>query len=104
MAEKWASLLGLAHRAGKCISGEELVVKAIQRRTVQLVLLSLDASENTKKKIMDKCSYYHVDLKWVENRDVLGEAIGKDRRVVVAVTDQGFSKKLKTLLDHYTWG
>lgn len=95
----WFSLLGLANRAGKCISGEELVVKAVQRQNAKLVILSMDASPNTKKKITDKCSFYKVNVKWVDDRYSLGSAIGKDQRVVVAVTDQGFTKKLTALLD-----
>ena len=35
----------------------------------------------------------------IENREMLGHAIGKDARVVVAILDGGFAKKLLTLLD-----
>lgn len=95
MTEKWQSLLGLANRARKIVSGEGLVVKEVQLKRAKLVLLAQDASENTKKKITDKCSYYHIPLLLVEDRYTLGQAIGKDARVVVAVTDDGFAKKLK---------
>jgi ribosomal protein L7Ae-like RNA K-turn-binding protein len=96
---KWATFLGLANRARKCISGEELVIKEIQRKNAKLVLLSLDASENTKKRIQDKCKYYEVDLRSVPSREELGNAIGKEQRVVVAVNDQGFAAKLLQMLD-----
>jgi ribosomal protein L7Ae-like RNA K-turn-binding protein len=96
----WENFLGIAARAGKVISGEELVVKSIQKQNAKIVLLSKDASDNTKKKVTDKCHFYKIDLAWVEDRNVLGRAIGKEQRVVVAVNDQGFSKRLKELLDH----
>lgn len=96
---QWMSLLGLANRAQKIISGEELTIKEIQRGKAKLILLSADASFNTTKKITDKCHSFHVPLKMVENRYELGKAIGKEARVVVAVMDEGFSKKLVTLLD-----
>lgn len=48
--ERWASLLGLANRARKVISGEELTVKEIRSGRAKLVLLAEDASENTTKK------------------------------------------------------
>lgn len=99
MQKKWMSLLGLATRARKIISGEELVVKEIQHGKAKLVILSLDASENTQKKVMDKCNYYNIPLKRVENRELLGQAIGKEARVVVAVLDNGFATKLKSLLE-----
>lgn len=97
--QKWMSLLGLANRARKITSGEELTVKQIQSGGAKLILLSADASGNTTKKISDKCKSYEVPLKIVENRHLLGHAIGKEARVVVAVLDDGFAKKLATLLD-----
>ncbi|PAQ15990.1 hypothetical protein CD798_04155 [Bacillaceae bacterium SAOS 7] len=101
---QWAGLLGLANRARKIISGEELTVKEIQRGQAKLILLSMDASPNTKKKIQDKASFYRVPVKWVDDRYVLGQAIGKEARVVLAVLDSGFAKKLSSFLDDYTQG
>ena len=40
-------MLGLAARARKVISGEELVVKEIRHGNAKLVLLASDASANT---------------------------------------------------------
>lgn len=98
-SNQWMSLLGLANRARKIISGEELTVKEIRSGKAKLILLSADASANTTKKITDKCNSYQVPYKMVEDRHQLGKAIGKDARVVVAVLDNGFAKKLITLLD-----
>ncbi|TYS46672.1 YlxQ family RNA-binding protein [Bacillus infantis] len=98
-SNQWMSLLGLANRARKIISGEELSVKEIRGGKAKLVLLSADASANTAKKVTDKCKSYHVPYKIVGNRHLLGQAIGKEARVVVAVLDSGFAKKLLTLLD-----
>ncbi|TFE03459.1 YlxQ family RNA-binding protein [Jeotgalibacillus sp. R-1-5s-1] len=96
---KWMSLLGLATRAGKVISGEELVVKEIRSNKAKLVLLSEDASLNTTKKVTDKAAYYRVPVRKVADRYLLGQLIGKDARVTVAVLDKGFAEKLITLLD-----
>ena len=96
--QKAMSLLGLANRARKVISGEELVVKEVKNKHAKLVLLSNDASENTAKKIQDKCQYYQVPIKRISSRETLGSAIGKETRVVVAVMDNGFAKKLELLL------
>ena len=97
--ERWMSLLGLVNRAGQLTSGEELVLKEIRKGTAKLVILSADASFNTSKKITDKCLFYQIPLKNVADRYMLGQAIGKDARVVVAVLDNGFAKKLVELLD-----
>lgn len=98
-SNQWMSLLGLANRARKVISGEELSVKEIRNGAAKLILLSTDASGNTTKKITDKCHSFHVPYRMVESRYLLGKAIGKESRVVVAVMDDGFAKKLITLLD-----
>lgn len=97
-SQGWMNLLGLANRARKIISGEELSLKEIRSGKAKLVFLSADASANTAKKITDKCNYYHVPLRLVEDRYILGGAIGKEARVVVAVLDEGFAKKLLTML------
>lgn len=97
--KEWMSLLGLSSRARKIVSGEELVIKEIRNARAKLVLLSEDASANTTKKISDKCTYYQIPLRIVNDRYILGQAIGKDARVVVAVTDSGFANKLMSLLD-----
>ena len=98
-SKNWESLLGLAQRAGKVVSGEELVVKEIQRKNARLVLIANDASDNTRKKITDKATTYKVPVCTVTGRYELGHAIGKVQRVTIAVTDAGFAKKLFAILD-----
>ncbi|MBE6182793.1 YlxQ family RNA-binding protein [Heyndrickxia ginsengihumi] len=99
MSEQQAmSLLGLANRARKVISGEELVIKEIQSSRAKLIILSKDASSNTSKKIQDKCRFYNTPIQFVETRETLGKAIGKEARVVVAITEKGFAQKLAQLL------
>ena len=93
------SFLGLAQRAGKVATGEELVIRSIQNKRARLVILSEDASPQTKKKITDKCTYYQVPVIIAGDRYSLGNAIGKSARVAIAVLDQGFARKLKMLFD-----
>ncbi|WP_411346149.1 YlxQ family RNA-binding protein [Paenibacillus sp. WLX1005] len=89
------SLLGLAMRAGKVLSGDELVLKAIRSREAALVILAGDASANTQKKFRDKCSSYQIPLLVGYDRDSLGTSIGKEGRVIIALTDQGFAGLLR---------
>ena len=53
-------MLGLAQRAGKLISGEELVIKAVQSGQARLVFLANDAGSNVTKKTTDKCKSFSV--------------------------------------------
>ncbi|MBP3951997.1 YlxQ family RNA-binding protein [Bacillus suaedae] len=96
---KWLSLLGLAARARKLVTGEELVLKEVRRQSVNVVILSADAAEQTKKKVLDKCSHYNIPVRIVSDRQELGQAIGKVERVVIGVMDVGFAKKMITLID-----
>ena len=48
-----ASLLGLAMRARKLATGES-ALKAVQSQQAHLVFIASDASDNTKKKYIDK--------------------------------------------------
>lgn len=95
---QWFSLLGLAARARKLVTGEELVIKSIRKKDVYLVIVANDASELTKKKLQDKCNFYNVTLKIGADRGELGSAIGKHERVVVGVIDEGFAQKLLAIL------
>jgi ribosomal protein L7Ae-like RNA K-turn-binding protein len=94
MDPKFFSLLGLAMRAGKVVSGEEQVINVVRKKKAFLVIVADDASENTKKRIKDKTTHYGVPCVIAGNRHQLGQAIGKDERVLLAVTDQGFAQGL----------
>lgn len=47
---KFLQLLGLAMRAGKVVSGEELVIREIRSGKAQLVILAEDAKKKHGKK------------------------------------------------------
>ena len=85
------NLLGLAQRAGKLVSGEETVIKNIRNNKTKLVIVCLDASDNTKKKLSDKCQFYHVTYIEAFHSADLTQAIGK-ARMVCGITDDGFKK------------
>ncbi|MGI2327186.1 YlxQ family RNA-binding protein [Planococcus sp. YIM B11945] len=96
--------LGLATRARMMITGEELVVNEVRKGNAKLVILAEDASANTNKKIHDKCNTYGVAVHEFGTRYELGHAIGKEERVVIAITDDGFAKKLTSLFDETNRG
>ncbi|MEF2965169.1 YlxQ family RNA-binding protein [Paenibacillus sp. M1] len=88
---KALSYLGLATRAGKLLSGDELVLKSIRSSEAKLVIVAGDASANTRKKFTDKCTTYEVPLIIGFDRERLGSSVGRPERVVLALTDQGFA-------------
>ncbi|MEK8130188.1 YlxQ family RNA-binding protein [Paenibacillus filicis] len=94
MNKRFFSNLGLAMRAGKIITGEEAVIESVRSGEAKLVIVAEDASENTLKKINDKCSHYQVPIHQYGSREQLGGSIGKETRVVIAVADEGFARLL----------
>ena len=91
------SLLGLAARARKISSGD-ILLKDIRSKSISLVIIAENASENSKKKWSDKCTYYKIDYFVVGLSDELSHAIGKDNRVALGIKDKGFADKIKSRL------
>jgi ribosomal protein L7Ae-like RNA K-turn-binding protein len=98
MNRQVGQLLGLAMRARKIVTGEELVLNAIRSNQAKLVLLATDASPNTVKKVTDKCAHYAIPLCSPADRFELGRAIGKEARVTMAVTDTKLAENIQHLL------
>jgi ribosomal protein L7Ae-like RNA K-turn-binding protein len=95
MKSKFLSQLGLSMRAGKLVTGDEGVFKAIRSGEAKLVILAEDASENTRKKFHDKCEFYGVPLMEMGTKAELGASIGKEMRVILGVVDRGFALMLQ---------
>ncbi len=99
MNNKILSLLGLATRSGNLVSGEYMTEKAVKGGRAFLVIVSSEASENTKKKFTNMCSFYKVPLYFYGAMEELGHCMGKAFRASVAVTDEGFAKGIREKLE-----
>lgn len=101
MKSKYLNLLGLAYRARKCSLGEETIIKDIRQKNAKLVLIANDIGPRTLKNITDKCKTYNIPhIVLDDNRDVLSHAIGKSGRVAIAILDDGFASKFRSLLGY----
>ncbi len=96
--DKILSLLGLAAKAGRIASGEFSTEKAVKSGSAYLVVVSEEASENTKKMFRNMCSFYQVPMYLYASKEALGNAIGKQLRASLAVQDEGFAKSLEEKL------
>jgi ribosomal protein L7Ae-like RNA K-turn-binding protein len=96
--QKLLSLLGLAQRAGKALSGEFTIERNVRSGKVQCLIVASDASENTRKKYRDMSQYYGVACFEVLSKESLSGGIGKENRAAIAVTDPGMAQALKKLL------
>lgn len=96
--QKILNLIGLAYRARKLSLGVDTIITDIQRNRVHFVLIAKDAQKNSKKQLIDKCESYNVPFGELANRQLLGNAIGKQARVAIGVLDKGFARKFQSLL------
>ncbi len=87
--------LGLCAKAGKLIFGVPMIIEAMQKnKKVYLVIEAGDTSDNTHKRITDKCNYYQVEKVRLELDGAdIASAVGKSSSLAaVAITDEGFYK------------
>lgn len=102
---KLLSLLGFARRAGKLSCGTDRVCDDIRRHGIPddgdgkpkhplgIVLIAADASANTKKRIINACTYYNMSY-YVTGipADEIGQRTGKSPSAAVcAVFDRDFT-------------
>lgn len=91
MQDNILSIIGLATKAGKVVSGEFSVEKAVKSGKAFLVIVSEDASDNTKKMFTNMCAFYNVPMYLYGNKETLGKSMGKEMRASAALLDEGFS-------------
>ncbi len=89
---KALGLISLAKKAGRVVSGESACKEAIRFGSSHLIIISEDASANTKKNITDSCKYYAVPYVIAFCKDTLGHSIGNEYNAVVSINDEGFAK------------
>ena len=102
--EKTLRALGLCAKARRLICGTPMVCEAMrsERTRPALVLAVSDNSENTAKRLRDRCGFYGVRLIELEcDGASLSDAIGKSGRVAaVAVTDENLCRLVLSTLEN----
>ena len=94
--QKTSSNLGLAKKAGKAICGTEQICDTLKnkRKAVVAVFMANNVSENTKKRLSDRCAFYECPIHLLDMDTVsLGKCLGKASAVAaVAISDENFVK------------
>lgn len=99
---KYLSMIGMACRAGRVVSGEMSVEDAVKTGKAYLVVVAADASQNTRKLFHNKCSYYGVPIIETGTREELGHAIGRQFRASIGITDQGLAQAVMRYFSEQT--
>lgn len=97
MTDRLYNAIGLCMKAGKAKSGAFAAENAIKSGKAKLVLLEKTASDTTKTHYEQLCAAHGVPLQMVET---VGRAIGKDARIVMAVTDPSFRDMIERAMQN----
>ena len=100
-------IIGMCRGAGKTVIGTPMICEHLRKRRERrggneddvIVIEASDTSENTHKKISDKCAYYNVKHIRIESTcEILGNAVGKGAVAAVAVADRNFCRAVMAKL------
>ena len=89
------SLVSIAKKAGKIAAGEFQTENAVKSGKASLVIVSEEASANTKKKFRNMCTFYEVPVFFYGGKVELGAAIGCEFRASIALLDPGFASAVE---------
>jgi ribosomal protein L7Ae-like RNA K-turn-binding protein len=100
-------IVGMCRGAGKAVIGTPMVCEYLRKRAEKkrtaaadetpdvIVIEASDTSENTHKKISDKCAYYKaMHIRIESDCEILGKAVGKSATATVAITDRNFCRAI----------
>ena len=86
--DRLRTALGFAAKAGKCISGDFGAERAVKDKRA----LDSGVSAATRERYEGMCQRAGIPCVYLED---LGRAIGKDNRMIAAVTEAGFARMIE---------
>lgn len=96
-----AGYLALANKAGKVVSGTDMVLDLVRRRPPGIIIVAADISPDIGEKVAGAAAKAGVPVYRVLDKDKLGQLLGKELRSVVAVESGGFSRTLASELERF---
>lgn len=91
-------LLGLAMRAGQLTAGADLALREIKAGKAALVLVDADASDNTKKKLLDACAFRRVPVHIME-AGLMDRACGREGRMAACLKKGGICDQIARIIN-----
>lgn len=97
MNTKLLATLGMTRKANKLFIGETLL-KEISKNNINLVIIATDASDNSKKALINKCSYYKTKYVIILSKREIAKAISKSLVSGVGISDKNFAIKFENIM------
>ena len=101
MEKRIGSYLALANKAGKVVSGSDLVMDLIKKRKAGFIFIATDISFEIGVKIVDLSKRYDVPHVAIFEKDRLGAFIGKGLRSAAAIEKSGFINTVSREIARY---
>ncbi len=99
MEKNTLGIIGLAARARGIAIGTNQVLEAIRGKKAKLVLIASNVSDNTRKSLLDKSSFYSAKAEEIDiTSEELGRAVGHSNTAAIAFTDINFVNAYKKSL------
>ena len=95
MVNKIYGLLGITAKAGKMLSGTDLVLEEMAKKHVELVIVAEDTSEKTIKNIKYYCDKENVEMIIFGTIFDNSRAIGKHNKAVIGIKDKNLADAIK---------
>ena len=96
---KALNTIGICKCANKISYGETLI-KDIKNHSVEIVVICENTSDNSKKKIIDKCNYYNCDYVIAFTQEEIIRVISRNDPVsAIGIKDSNLAKKFKENLE-----
>lgn len=99
MQNKLLSMLGFAQKSGNLVTGENTIELFLPKKKISLLIITEDASMNTKERFVAEANRYQVPYIIWGDREILSHAIGKNNRAVYGITNKKFSREIKKLFE-----
>lgn len=95
---KFEMSISMARRANKIVIGDTLIEK-IRKEQVYFVIVASDASDNTKKLILNKCKYYSVECVIILNKEIISRLVSKNLVSAIGISDINLAHKIKSNME-----
>ena len=99
MQNKLLSMSGFAQKSGNLVDGENTIELFLPKKKISLLIITEDASTNTKERFVAEANRYQVPYIIWGDREILSHAIGKNNRAVYGITNKKFSREIKKLFE-----
>ncbi|WP_125153731.1 ribosomal L7Ae/L30e/S12e/Gadd45 family protein [Clostridium rectalis] len=97
MNNKFLGFLGITKKAGKCIEGYNKCEEAIKKNICNLIVVSVDTSQNTKDKFSKLCIDRNIPIIIDFSKLVLSNTLGRNEINILGISDEIMGKRLLEL-------